>query len=93
MANYLLQVQDEETFFLKVRKIVKEELTNSKVVPFEKETEIPYIKVSEVIRILKVTRPTINDWVDKGYFKKYKVNSRTFFNRNEILEFLSKQGK
>lgn len=93
MANYLLQVQDEETFFQKVRKIVKEELTNSKTTPLNKENEIPYIKVEEVIRILKVTRPTINDWVEKGYFKKYKVNSRTFYNRDEILEFLSRQSR
>jgi predicted DNA-binding transcriptional regulator AlpA len=93
MTNYLLQIQDEESFFLKVRKILKEELTNSKGFPQESKTSIPYIKVTEVMRMLNVSRPTINDWVDKGYFKKYKVNSRTFYNRDEILEFLSKQGK
>lgn len=93
MTNYLLQVQDEETFFLKVRKIVKEELTNSKGQLQENKTSIPYIKVEEVMRMLQVSRPTINDWVEKQYFKKYKVNSRTFYNRDEIIEFLSKQGK
>lgn len=93
MTNYLLQVQDEETFFLKVRKIVKEELTSLKGQPQEHRTSIPYIKVDDVMDMLQVSRPTINDWVAKGYFKKYKVNSRTFYNRDEILEFLSNQGK
>lgn len=93
MTNYLLQVQDEESFFLKVRKIVKEELTNSQGQNQESKASIPYIKVEEVMQILQVSRPTINDWVSKSYFKKYKVNSRTFFNRDEIIEFLSKQGK
>lgn len=93
MTNYLLQVQDEESFFLKVRKIVKEELTNSKGHTQEYRSSIPYVKADEVMQLLQVSRPTINDWVDKGYFKKYKVNSRTFFNRDEIIEFLSKQCK
>jgi len=93
MTNYLLQIQDEESFFLKVRTIVKEELIHSKQLPQEIKPSIPYIKVKEVMRILEATRPTIDDWVKKGFFKKYKVNSRTFFNRDEILDFLSKQGK
>ncbi len=94
MPNYLLQVQDEESFFLHIRKIVKEELSGN---PSSKKKEtsfnIPYIKVSEACNILQVSRPTINSWTEKGFFKKYKVNSRTFYNRDEILEFLSRQGK
>lgn len=93
MTNYLLQVQDEESFFLKVRKIVKEELTSSKGQILDIKSSIPYIKATEVMQLLQVSRPTINDWVEKGYFKKYKVNSRTFYNRDEIIEFLSRQGK
>lgn len=93
MADIELKFKDEESFFLKVRKIVKEELSNSKGQIQEAKSSIPYIKADEVMQLLQISRPTINDWVDKGYFKKYKVNSRTFFNRNEILEFLSKQGK
>jgi predicted DNA-binding transcriptional regulator AlpA len=94
MSSYLLQVQDEESFFIRIRKIVKEELNGNTISKNKENTSsIPYIKISEVCRILQVSRPTINDWTDKGYFKKYKVNSRTFYNRDEILEFLSKQGK
>lgn len=93
MTNYLLQVQDEESFFLKVRKIVKEELTSSKGLIQEKKSSIPYIKADEVMQLLQVSRPTLNAWVQKQYFKKYKVNSRTFYNRDEIIEFLSRQGK
>jgi predicted DNA-binding transcriptional regulator AlpA len=94
MSSYLLQIQDEENFFLKIRKIVKDELNHgagNRQDP--KKQDSPFIKVEEVMLLLKVSRPTINEWVDKGYFKKYKVNSRTFYNRDEILEFLSKQGK
>jgi len=93
MTNYLLQIQDEESFFLKVRKILKEELTQSKEIPHEAKPSIPFIKVDQVMQMLQVSRPTINDWVEKGFFKKYKINSRTFYNRDEILEFLSNQGK
>jgi len=93
MTNYLLQVQDEESFFLKVRKIVKEELSSSKGQKQDNKSSISYIKADEVMQLLQISRPTVNDWVDKGFFKKYKVNSRTFYNRDEIIEFLSKQGK
>ena len=79
MTNYLLQVQDEESFFLKVRKIVKEELTNSKGNHQENKSSVPYIKADEVMKLLQVSRPTLDDWVEKGYFKKYKVNSPYFF--------------
>jgi hypothetical protein len=90
-----MQIQDEESFFLRIRKIIKDELIGNSIgTNTENNFSIPYIKVSEACRILQVSRPTINDWADKkGYFKKYKVNSRTFYNRDEILEFLSKQGK
>lgn len=94
MTNYLLQVQNEESFFLQIRRIVKEELKGTTLNKnSEKSSNIPYIKVSEVCRILHISRPTVADWTERGYFKKYKVNSRTFYNRDEILEYLSQQGK
>ena len=93
MANYLLQINDEESFFQRVRKIVKEELNFTKRQLQEKKSTIPYIKATEVMELLQVSRPTINDWVSKGFFTKNKIRSRTFFNRDEIIEFLSKQGK
>jgi hypothetical protein len=94
MSNYLLLVQDEENFFLHIRRIVKEELTEIKLSKKkENPSDIPYIKSPETCRILDVSRPTVNVWVKLGFFKKYKINSRTYYNRDEILEFLSKQGK
>ncbi|MDY0393015.1 MAG: helix-turn-helix domain-containing protein [Candidatus Bipolaricaulis sp.] len=91
MTNYLLQVKDEESFFQKVRKIVKEELSYSKNPQTDSKSQIPYIKVEEVMRILNVSRPTVNEWARQGYFKKYKINSRVFYNRDEIMNFISKQ--
>ena len=91
MTTYLLEVKNEDAFFQKVRKILQEEISNSKFSTSENKKSNPFIKVDEVMEMLHVSRPTINDWVEKGYLKKYKVNSRTFFNRDEILEFLSKQ--
>jgi predicted DNA-binding transcriptional regulator AlpA len=91
MANYLIEVKDEETFFQKVRKIVKEELNGSIPSRAEIKSQIPYIKVEEVMRLLNVSRPTVNEWARQGFFKKFKVNSRVFYDRDEIMNFISKQ--
>lgn len=93
MEDYLLQVKNEESLLLKVRTLIREELSNAKGEPQKTEPSIPFIKVDEVIRILQVTRPTINDWASKGYFKKYKVSTRTYYNRDEILDFLANQSE
>ena len=93
MQNYLLQLDDEENFFNRFRKIIKEELSNNLPDNGDVDSQSTYIKVKEVCDLLGVTIPTIDSWCRSGYIKKYKIKSRTFFCKTEILEFLSKQGK
>lgn len=94
MQNYLIQLEDEETFFNRFRKIIKEELTCN--LPGNETVDSQsnkYIKVKEVCKILDVTIPTIDSWCRLGYIKKYKIKSRTYYLKAEIFEFLSKQAK
>jgi excisionase family DNA binding protein len=90
MTTQLYAIQSSDDLFKEIRKIIKEELTGTKK-DFEGSNDSPYIKIEEVCKILQVTKPTVYDWVNKEFIKKYKINSRTYFNRDEILDFLKSQ--
>lgn len=90
MTNEIYSITDFNEFLLEVRKIVKEEISDNKNQKIS-EKKSPFIKIQEVCKLLQVTKPTIYDWVNKDYFKKYKINSRTYFNKEEIFDFLKSQ--
>lgn len=90
MTTQLYAINDSDEFFNKIRKVIKEELSENKK---EKSSEkkSPFIKIDEVCKILQVSKPTVYQWVKKELVKIYKVSSRTYFNKDEILNFLNSQ--
>jgi len=86
----LYAIKDLTDLSKEIRKIVKEEISDNKNQKIS-EKKSPFIKIQEVCKLLQVTKPTIYDWVNKDYFKKYKINSRTYFNKEEIFDFLKSQ--
>ena len=95
MDNFLFAVKDPEFLFATLRRIIREELAKNQPtsIPTSEDSTMPFIKMAEVMELLQVTKPTIYDWVNKGYFKMYRLGSRTYFHRDEIIEFIKKSNQ
>jgi excisionase family DNA binding protein len=93
MKKYGILIQDPDSFLTSFREIVKEELNNQKKEePEGNETlDSPFVKIEEVCKLLNVSKTTIYQWVNKGYFTKYKISSCAYFDKEEIKNFLRQQ--
>jgi excisionase family DNA binding protein len=90
MNTQFYAVNDPEDLLKEFRKIIKEELSETRKEDTTSE-ETPYIKIDAVCKILQISKPTVYQWVSKKLIKIYKVSSRTYFNKEEILDFLKSQ--
>ncbi len=45
-------------------------------------------KIVQVCTLLGISKPTVYNHVQKGYYKKYKLGRKIYFHREEILKFL-----
>lgn len=55
--------------------------------------ENEFLKIIELCEILKITKPTVYDWIKKGVLKPIKIQSRLFFKRADVLELLEQNKK
>lgn len=51
------------------------------------------MKRAEVAKELKVSLVTVSQWVKDGRLPCYRINSRVFFKRSEIMELFTKTRK
>ena len=48
-----------------------------------------FLKSSEVLKILRITNPTLHVWINNGILKSYRIGEKTIrFKKSEILEIL-----
>lgn len=52
-----------------------------------------FLKIYEVCEILHITKPTIYSWIDKGVLKPVKIQSRIYFDKDDILSLLEENKK
>jgi len=89
MAKTLIQMDDEDDFFNKLKKIIEETIkSNVRQNSNSEQAGSPYISLSEACKMLKISRPTIMDWSSKKYLTAYKVNSRILFEKSELNQFV-----
>jgi|TARA_B110000908_G_C10140465_1_gene396547 excisionase family DNA binding protein len=68
--------------------IIKEEL---KVINTPKEIGvIEYIKTCDVLKLLKISKPTLIDWRKRGIIPSYRIGSQIRFVKSEVLDCLEK---
>ena len=68
--------------------IIKEEL---KVINTPKEIGvIEYIKTYDVLKLLKISKPTLIDWRKRGIIPSYRIGSQIRFVKSEVLDCLEK---
>ncbi len=56
------------------------------LVQIKTEQEDEILKMHEVCKLLSVSKPTVYSWIEQGRLKSYKIGSRKFFLRSEIME-------
>lgn len=57
---------------------------------FPTKEELELLTVQEAADFLKVTKPTIYDYHNKGLFSFYKIQNRTLIKKSEIINALEK---
>jgi len=71
-----------------ISSIIKEEL---KIINTPKEIGIiEYIKTCDVLKLLKITKPTLIDWRKRGIIPSYRIGSQIRFVKSEVLDCLEK---
>lgn len=48
-----------------------------------------FLKSSEVLKILRITTPTLYVWINNGMLKSYRIGKKTIrFKKSDVLEVL-----
>ena len=48
-----------------------------------------FLKSSEVLKILRITNPTLHVWINNGILKSYRIGEKTIrFKKSDVLEVL-----
>lgn len=86
---------DPDQFWERIREIIREEIikaTREKPKTPEHETEgltyKPLLKITEVCTFLRVSRPTVYDWIKHGKLKPYRIRRSLYFLWNDIQQLL-----
>lgn len=59
----------------------------------EKNEEDTLLKRTEVAKLFSVSLVTLNQWRKDGIIRRYKIKSRVFFKKSEIMQALSSNQK
>jgi predicted DNA-binding transcriptional regulator AlpA len=93
MTTSILFSDTPEHFYQQLNEIIKVAIHQELSGIGKDKNEIEYLKKHEVCRMLQVSKPTIDSHVKKGYYKKYYLGSRVFYNKLEILDYLKQNAE
>jgi predicted DNA-binding transcriptional regulator AlpA len=88
MTEKILQVSEMSSGelqkqFANIHKQLEE--LNAKVSP---TNETILLTPKQVMEWLKISAPTLHDWVNKGILTRYKLGNRAFYKKEEIINSL-----
>lgn len=83
-------------FWIQIRKIVKEEITNAQRLTSHTPsltllpgmTQKPLYKIAEICTLFNISKPTVYEWVKEGKLRRVKIRSRVYFLGNDIQQLL-----
>jgi len=86
----MLVPMEPNAFWEQLRTIVTEVVAEGKrLPPVDNHIDRPLLKATEVCDILKVSKPTLYDWLKHGKIKSVKIQSRRYFHWNDVEELIS----
>ena len=73
-----------------VTSAVRQELSKQKQ---KDDSQDDLLKIEQVREIFKVSKVTIHNWKKSGKLPFYRINSRVFFKKSEVLDALQSSKK
>ncbi len=52
-----------------------------------------FMKIQEVCNLLRISKPTIYNWIEKGVLTPIKIQGRVYYNREDVLKLLETNKK
>ena len=92
MSTSILFSDTPEHFYQQLKECI-EQAIQKELSTLKKEDSEIYLKKHEVCKMLQVSKPTIDSHVERGYYRKHYIGSRVFYNKQEILAYLSRNRK
>lgn len=93
MSDVILYGDSQENFYKRLEEFIQTTIRRELAAAKKEDEETGYLKKIEVCGILKISKPTVDSHVKNGYYKKYRIGGRVFYNRQEILGFLKGSNK
>ena len=78
-----------ENFYQQLKECIQQ-IIQQELAVLRKDDQEVYLKKDDVCKMLQVTKPTVESHVKNGYYKKYYVGGRVFFNKKEIVCYLKR---
>jgi tRNA G26 N,N-dimethylase Trm1 len=92
MSPSILFSDTPENFYQQLRECIQQTI-KKELSTLKKEDNDVYVKKHEVCKMLQVSKPTVDSHVVQGYYKKHYIGSRVFYNKQEILAYLTRSNK
>jgi excisionase family DNA binding protein len=80
-----------EEFFQRIEQIVEAQVQGK--LPFQPVADISYLTIAETAKLLRVSKPTINQWIKDGFLQSHKIGNRVLFKRDEVDEAVTRISK
>ncbi|MCJ7447162.1 MAG: helix-turn-helix domain-containing protein [Bacteroidales bacterium] len=87
MKELILNSIDEK----ELRALIKEVLTETirdKNPEVESKNDSVLKSRFEVVELLKISLPTLNNWTKKGILQSYRIGNRVLYKQNEVVQAL-----
>ena len=82
-------------FWEQVRLVIREEINDAikefKDYPINAIPGLPIkplYKVDEICRVLRISKPTIYDWIKQGKISPYRIGTRTYFLYEDVQKLV-----
>jgi|ERR1700680_5134979 len=93
MSTSILFTDTPEHFYSQLKDFIQTTIQQELATVKKEHVEIAYIKKEEVCKLLRISKPTVDSHVEKGFYKRHCIGSRVFYNKHEILSYLSQSNK
>jgi excisionase family DNA binding protein len=89
----MLFPMEPKEFWQKLKAIVEQvviEHSNAvlKLNEIDRNSQRPLLKVNEVCAILKITKPTLYEWMNQGRLESVKIHTRRYFKSEDVEKLI-----
>jgi excisionase family DNA binding protein len=86
MKNLILTGVTLDELLFRIEQVIEAKFS---ALPHQTESQSDYITRKEVIKILKISLPTLHDWTKQGWLQSYKIGNRVLYRKVEVEESVS----